>query len=46
MVRLHHVSELRCCDALLIGLYYALKLLCHDLNLEGFHVSFKYQIKQ
>ena len=40
------VVTLRCCDALLIGLYYAFKLLCHDLNLEGFHVSFMYQIKQ
>ena len=27
------------------GLYYIYKLLCHDLHVEGFHVSFKYQIK-
>ena len=40
VVRLHHVSELRCCDGL-----YVFKLLCHELNLVGFHVSFKYQIK-
>ena len=39
-VRLHHVSELGCCDGL-----YVFKLLCHELNLVGFHVSFKYQIK-
>ena len=29
----------------LAGLYYVFKLLCHELNLVGFHVSFKYQIK-
>ena len=40
VVRLYHVSELRCCDGL-----YVSKLLCHELNLVGFHVSFKYQIK-
>ena len=39
MVRLHHVSELRCHDALLVGLYYIFKLLCHDLHLVGFNVS-------
>ena len=38
VVRLHHVSELRCCDALLVGLYYVFRLLCHDLHLVGFHV--------
>ena len=27
------------------GLYYVFKLLCHDLQLVGFHVSFKHQIK-
>ena len=32
-------------NALLVGLYYVFKLLCHDLHLVGFHVSFKYQIK-
>ena len=37
VVGLHHVSELRCCDGL-----YIFKLLCHELNLVGFHVSFKY----
>ena len=26
-------------------LYYVFKLLCHDLQLVGFHVSFKHQIK-
>ena len=46
VVRLHQVSELRCCDPLLIGLYYIFKLLCHELNLIGFHVSFKNKIKQ
>ena len=40
VVRLHHVSELRCCAGL-----YVFKLLCHELNLVGFHASFKYQIK-
>ena len=43
VVRLH---QLRCCDALLIGLYNVFKLLCHELNLVSFQVSFKYQIKQ
>ena len=38
VVRLHHVSELRCCDAFLVGLYYVFRLLCHDLHLLGFHV--------
>ena len=46
VVRLHLVSELRCCDALLMSLYYAFKLLNYELNLIGFHVSFKYQIKR
>ena len=27
------------------GFYYVLKLLCHDLQLVGFHVSFKHKIK-
>ena len=27
------------------GLYYVFKLLCHGLQLVGFHVSFKHQIK-
>ena len=27
------------------GLHYLFKLLCHDLHLVGFHISFKYQIK-
>ena len=27
------------------GLCYVFKLLCHDLQLVGFHVSFKHQIK-
>ena len=40
--RLHHVPELRCRDALLVGLYYVFN---HVLLLVGFHVSFKYQIK-
>ena len=44
-VRLCHVLELRCRDALLVGLYYGFMILCHDLHLLGFHVSFKYQIK-
>ena len=38
-------SQLLCRDALLVGLWYVFKLPCHDLHLEGFHVSFKYQIK-
>ena len=46
VVRLHLVSGLRCCDALLLGLYYAFKLFNYELNLIGFHVSFKYQIKR
>ena len=46
MVRLYHASELRYRDALLVGLYYVFKLLCHDLHLVCFHASFKYQIKQ
>ena len=45
VVRLHHVSELRCCDALLVGPYYVFKLLFHDFHLIAFYVSFKYQIK-
>ena len=40
-----NVSELRYCDALLVSLYYVLKLLCHYLHLVGFHFSFKCQIK-
>ena len=28
--------------ALLIGIYYVFELRCHDLQLVGFHVSFKY----
>ena len=40
VVHIHPVSELRCCDALLIGLYYVFKLICHYLHLVGFHVSF------
>ena len=44
VVRLHQVSELRFCDVLLVGLYYVFKLLCHDLQLIGIHVSFKYKI--
>ena len=43
--RVHHVSELRFRDVLLVGLYYTFKLLCHNLHLVGFQVSFKYQIK-
>ena len=46
VVRLDHFSELHCRDALLVGLYYVFKLLCHDLHLVDFHVSFKYQTKQ
>ena len=38
--------KLHCRDALLVGLYYFFMLFCHDLYLAGFHVSFKYQIKQ
>ena len=45
MLRLHHVSELHCRDALLVGLNYVFKLPCHDLYLVGLRVSFKYQIK-
>ena len=45
VVHPHHVSELRCRDALLVELFYVFKLLCHDLHLVGFHVSFKPQIK-
>ena len=45
VVRLYHVSELRCCEAFLAGPYYVFKLLCHYLYVVGFHVSFKYQIK-
>ena len=29
----------------LVSLYSVIKLLCHELHLVGFHVSFKYQIK-
>ena len=43
--RLYHLLELRCWHALSVGLYYVFKLLCHNLCLVGFHVSFKYQIK-
>ena len=45
MVRFHHVLELSCRDALLVGTYYLFKLICYDLHLVGFHVSFKYQMK-
>ena len=45
VVCLRPVSELLCCNALLVSLYYFFKLLCHDLHLVGFHISFKYQIK-
>ena len=31
--------------AILVDLYYVLKLLCENLHLVDFHVSFKYQIK-
>ena len=27
------------------GVYYVFKLLCHDLQLVGFHISFKHRIK-
>ena len=40
VVRLHQVSQLRCRDVL-----YIFELLCHELSLVGFHVSFRYQIK-
>ena len=43
--RLPHVSELLCCDVLLVGFCYVFRLLCHDLHLVAFHASFKYQIK-
>ena len=42
---LDHVSELHCCDVLLVVLYYVFKLLCHYLDLVGLHVSLKYQMK-
>ena len=45
VARLHHVSELPFRDVLLVSLYCTLKLLCHNLHLVGFYVSFKYQIK-
>ena len=44
VVRLHQVLQLRCCDALLLDVYYVFKLLCHNLHLVGFHIWFKYQI--
>ena len=40
VVRLQHVLKLCCCNGL-----YVFKLLCQELNLVCFHVSFKYQIK-
>ena len=43
VVRLHHVSQLRCCDTLLVDLCYVFKLLCHYLHLVGFHISFNIQ---
>ena len=43
MVRLRHVSQLRCCDAFLVDLYYSFKLLAQSGV--GFHATFKYQIK-
>ena len=46
VVRLHHVWELRCCDAFLYyGLYYIFKLVSHDLHLVGFQVSFTCHVK-
>ena len=45
VVRLHHVSELRCCKASLVGLYYIFKVLCHGFSLVRFYVSFKYHMK-
>ena len=36
VVCLHHVSELRFCDVLLVGLYNTLKLLCRNLHLAVF----------
>ena len=46
VVRLHHVSKLTCRDALFVGLYYVFKLFSHCLHLVGFHISFKYQMRQ
>ena len=40
VIRLH-----RCRDVLLVGPYCFFKLLCHNLHLVEFYVSFKYQIK-
>ena len=34
------VLELRCCDGL-----HLFKLICHEVNLVGFHILFKYQVK-
>ena len=39
VVRFQHVLELRCCDPMQVGLYYAFELLCHDLHLVGFHIK-------
>ena len=36
VVGLHHVSELRCRDPLLVRLDDVLKLRCHDIQLVGF----------
>ena len=36
-----YVSELRCWDGLHI-----FKLICHEVNIVVFHMSFKYQVKQ
>ena len=46
VVRLHHVSELPCRDAWFVGFYYVFKLFSHCLHLVGFHISFKYQMRQ
>ena len=45
MVHLHYISVLRCRNTFLVGLYYVFKILCQDLQLVGFHVSSKYQMK-
>ena len=36
VVGLHHLSELRCHDPLLVRLYDTFKLRCHDIQLVGF----------
>ena len=45
VTRLHHVSELRCRDALSLLRSVLRFQITHDLHLVGFQVSFNYQIE-